>query len=116
MNQMIHCLNPTCGGEGGSVRDVTGSRRWVVPATIAAIAVACLIAGVVLWQMKSTGAHCPRAVACAVKPHRHHPLRAELLWAVAILLGIIAAEVALWQRRQAPFRRDVTGPTRYGRR
>jgi hypothetical protein len=95
---------------------VTGSRRWVVPATIAAIAVACLIAGVVMWQMKSTGARCPTTVACAVKPHRHHPLRAELLWAIGILLGIIAAEIALWQRRQASFRRDVMGSTRYGRR
>jgi len=95
---------------------VTGSRRWVVPATIAAIAVACLIAGVVMWQMKSTGARCPTTVACAVKPHRHHPLRAELLWAIGILLGIIAAEIALWQRRQASFQRDVIGSTRYGRR
>jgi hypothetical protein len=78
--------------------------------------VACLIAGVVMWQMKSTGARCPTTVACAVKPHRHHPLRAELLWAIGILLGIIAAEIALWQRRQASFRRDVMGSTRYGRR
>ena len=84
--------------------------------TIAVIAVACLIAGLVTWQMKSTGAHCPTTVACAVKPHRHHPLRAELLWAIGILLGIIAAEIALWQRRQASFRRDVMDPTRYGRR
>jgi hypothetical protein len=80
------------------------------------IAVACVIAGFVMWQMKSTGAaHCPAGYACA-KPHRHHPLRAELLWAIGILLGIIAAEIALWQRRQASFRRDVMGPTRYGRR
>ena len=87
-----------------------------MPATIAAIAVACVIAGFVLWQMKSTGgAHCPRFAACG-KPHRHHPLRAELLWAIGVLLGIIAAEIALWQRRQASFHRDVMGPTRYGRR
>jgi hypothetical protein len=87
-----------------------------VPVTIAAIAVVCLIAGVVTWQMKSSGAHCPPTVTCpGIKPHRHHPLRAELLWAVAVLLGIIAAEVALWQRRQASFRRDVMGPSRYGR-
>ncbi|HEY2789092.1 MAG TPA: hypothetical protein VGI72_06510 [Gaiellales bacterium] len=87
-----------------------------MPATIAAIAVACVIAGFVTWEMKSTGAaHCPGFAACA-KPHRHHPLRAELLWAIGVLLGIIAAEIALWQRRQASFQRDVMGPTRYGRR
>jgi hypothetical protein len=80
------------------------------------IAVACLIAGVVMWQMKSAGAHCPTTVACSVKPHRHHPLRAELLWAIGILLGIIAGEIALWQRRQTSFRRDLMDPTRYGRR
>ncbi len=99
------------------MRRMTSSRRWLVPATIAAIAVICLVAGVIMWQMKSGGVHCPPTVACAgVKPHRHHPLRAELLWAVAALLAIIAAEVALWQRRQASFRRDVMDPKRYGPR
>lgn len=102
---------------GGTVRGMTGSRRWAVPAVIAALAVACLIAGTILWRMKSGGAHCPSTVACpGIKPHRHHPLRAELLWALGVLLGIIAAEVALWQRRQAGFRRSVTSSHRYGPR
>jgi hypothetical protein len=48
-----------------------------------------------------------------VKPHRHHPLRAELLWAVSALLAIIAAEVALWQRRQGAYRRGDFGATQY---
>lgn len=97
---------------------MTGSRRWwVVPAAIAAIAVACLIAGTITWQMKSGGIHCPSTVACpGIKPHRHHPLRAELLWAFGVLLAIIAAEVAVWQRRQAAFRRSISGPHRYGPR
>jgi hypothetical protein len=84
---------------------------------IAVLAAACLIAGTILWQMKSGGVHCPSTVACpGIKAHRHHPLRAELLWALGVLLGIIAAEVALWQRRQAAFRRSVTSSQRYGRR
>jgi hypothetical protein len=97
---------------------MTGSRRWwVVPAVIAAIAIGCLIAGTVTWQMKSGGVHCPSTVACpGIKPHRHHPLRAELLWAFGVLLGIIAAEVAVWQRRQASFRRSIAGSHRYGPR
>jgi hypothetical protein len=95
---------------------VTGSRRWLVPLTIVALAVICLVAGVATWEMGSTGGHCPANVRCAIKPHRHHPLRAELLWAIAALLAIIAAEVALWQRGQVPFRRDVMGGTGYGGR
>ena len=92
---------------------MTGSRVWLVPALIGAAAVACLIAGIVTWQMTSSGAHCPPQVACVVKPHRHHPLRAELLWAVSALLAIIAAEVALWQRRQGAYRRGDFGATQY---
>lgn len=96
---------------------MTGSRRWAVPVVIAVLAVACLIAGTVTWQMKSGGVHCPSTVSCpGVKPHRHHPLRAELLWAFGVLLAIIAAEVALWQRRQASFRRSITSSHRYGPR
>lgn len=96
---------------------MTGSRRWAVPAAIGVLAVACLIAGTIFWQQKSGGVHCPSTVACpGVKPHRHHPLRAELLWAGGVLLGIIAAELALWQRRQAAFRRSITGSHRYGPR
>lgn len=97
---------------------MTGSRRWLVPAAIGALAVACLIAGLVTWQMKSGGIHCPSTVSCpGVRPHRHHPLRAELLGAVGVLLGIIAAELALWQRRQASFRRSITRSSqRYGPR
>ncbi len=84
---------------------------------IALLAVGCLIAGTITWQMKSGGVHCPSTVSCpGIKPHRHHPLRAELLWAFGVLLGIIAAEVALWQRRQAAFRRTVASSHRYGRR
>ena len=84
---------------------------------IAALAVACLIAGTVTWQMKSGGAHCPSTVSCpGIRPHRHHPLRAELLWAVGVLLAIIAAEVALWQRRQASFGRSIASSQRYGPR
>jgi predicted small integral membrane protein len=86
---------------------MTGSRRpWLVPVAIAVIAVGLLIAGIVTWQMTSSGGHCPVNARCAFKPHRHHPLRAELLWAASALLAIIAAEIALWQRRQIPVRRS----------
>lgn len=96
---------------------MTGSRTWLVPVAIAVLAVACLIAGTITWQEMSGGVHCPGTVSCpGVKPHRHHPLRAELLWAVGVLLGIVAAEVALWQRRQAAFRRSIAAPYRRGRR
>jgi hypothetical protein len=84
---------------------------------IAVLAIGCLIAGTITWGMTSGGVHCPSTVSCpGVKPHRHHPLRAELLWAVGVLLAIIAAEVALWQRRQAAFRRSITNSYRYERR
>jgi hypothetical protein len=49
----------------------------------------------------------------AVKHHRLHPIRAELLWAISALLAIIAAEVALWQRRQVSLRSGHVGATRY---
>jgi len=50
--------------------------------------------------MRSIAGHCPVNARCAFRPHRHHPLRAELLWAGAALVAIIAAEAALWQRRR----------------
>lgn len=86
---------------------MTGSRPWLVPAAIAVTAVLFLIAGVVTWQAMSSGVPCPAHEACtsAVKRHRLHPVRAELLWAISGLLAIIAAEVALWQRRQVPLPR-----------
>jgi hypothetical protein len=94
---------------------MTGSRPWLVPATIAATAVVFLIAGVLIWEMTSTGAHCPAHAVCtiAVRHHRRHPVRAELLWAISGLLAIIAAEVALWQRRQVSLRGGRLGETRY---
>jgi hypothetical protein len=86
---------------------MTGSRPWLVPVAIAVIAVGLLIAGIVTWQMTSSHAHCGARVAvCTAGKHRHHPLRAELLWAASGLLAIIAAEIALWQRRQIPVRRS----------
>lgn len=65
------------------------------------VALALLAAGVAEWQMTSIAGHCPANARCAFRPHRHHPLRAELLWAGAGLVAIIAAEAALWQRRRA---------------
>jgi hypothetical protein len=82
---------------------MTRPRRWLVPGVLLLLAIVLLVVGVVEWQMKSTGGHCPTgAVSCTrlIRPHRHHPLRAELLWAGAVLVAIIAAEVALLQRRR----------------
>lgn len=86
--------------------NVTRYRPWLVPGILALAAVGLAIAGVVTWQMKSTRGHCPPHVFCGAlaRPHRHHPLRAELMWAGAALLAIVAAEAALMQRR-LPHRR-----------
>jgi hypothetical protein len=94
---------------------MTGSRPWLVPAAIAVIAVGFVIAGLLTWQVTSSGVPCPAHHTCftAVRPHRLHPVRAELLWAIAALLAIIAAEVALWQRRQVSLRSGRVGATRY---
>lgn len=82
---------------------MTRYRRWLVPAVLLLLALAFVVVGVVEWQMKSGGGHCPPHTLCAAlaPPHRHHPLRAELLWAGAALLAIIAAETALWRRRRS---------------
>jgi hypothetical protein len=83
------------------VNNMTRYRPWLVPAALLLVALVLLVAGVAEWQMKSTA--CPAnavAVACA-RPHRHHPLRAELLWAGAVLVAIIAGETALWRRRRS---------------
>ena len=84
------------------MNDMTRSRRWLVPAVLLLLAVVLLAAGVAEWRMKSVAGHCPAGVTCAAlrRPHRHHPLRAELLWAGAALVAIVAAEAALWQRRR----------------
>ena len=95
--------------------DVTRSRRWAVPLVIGALAIAFLIAGAVSWQMTSQRPACPNRVAavCGTRSHHHHPLRAELLWAGAGLLGIIAFEVGLWQRRQIPLPRTRSAASRF---
>ena len=82
------------------MNDVTRSRRWLVPGVLLLVALVLLAAGVVEWRMKSIAGRCPVNARCAFRPHRHHPLRAELLWAGSALVAIIAAEAALWQRRR----------------
>jgi hypothetical protein len=81
---------------------MTRSRRWLVPGVLLLVALVLLAVGVAEWLMRSVAGHCPAGETCAAlrRPHRHHPLRAELLWAGAALVAIIAAEVALWQRRR----------------
>jgi hypothetical protein len=76
------------------------SRRWLVPGVLLLVALVLLVVGVAEWQMKSSAGRCPVSARCVLRSHRHHPLRAELLWACAALVAIIAAEVALWQRRR----------------
>jgi hypothetical protein len=97
------------------VLDVTRSRRWAAPLFIAALAIAFLVAGIVTWQDTSPRPSCPTRVAavCGTRPHHHHPLRAELLWATAGLLGIIAFEVGLWQRKQLPLPRTRSAASRF---
>jgi hypothetical protein len=79
---------------------MTRSRRWLVPGVLLLLALVLLAVGVVEWRMKSVAGRCPAGVRCVLRSHRHHPLRAELLWAGAALVAIIAAEAALWQRRR----------------
>ena len=94
---------------------VTRSRRWAAPLIIAALAIAFVVAGIVTWQDTSPRPSCPTRVAavCGTRAHHHHPLRAELLWAAAGLLGIIAFEVGLWQRKQLPLPRTRSTASRF---
>jgi hypothetical protein len=84
------------------VNEMSRSRRWLVPGVLVLVALVLLAVGVVEWRMKSTACPANAVAACVriLRPHRHHPLRAELLWAGAALVAIIAAEVALLQRRR----------------
>jgi hypothetical protein len=82
------------------VNEMSRSRRWLVPGVLLVLALVLLAAGVHEWQLKSIAGQCPPNARCVFRPHRHHPLRAELLWAGAALVAIIAAEVALLQRRR----------------
>jgi hypothetical protein len=85
---------------------VTRYRPWLVPGILAAAAFVLLVMGAITWQMRSSPGHCPPHAACNVlgHTHRHHPLRAELMWVAAGLLAIVAVEAALMQRR-LPHRR-----------
>lgn len=68
------------------------------------IGVALAVAGTVVWRMMSPSiaaleARCSgRALlGCGFAyppPHRLHPLRAELLWAAAALVGLLAISLA----------------------
>jgi hypothetical protein len=68
------------------------------------MAVAFLIAGVVVWRMMSQGQTCKAVggLSCVLMPpHRLHPLRAEVLWAVSALCGLVAIGLSfrLWRPR-----------------
>lgn len=95
--------------------DVTRSRRWAAPLFVAVLALGFVVAGIVTWQDTSPRPSCPTrtAAVCGTRAHHHHPLRAELLWATAGLLGIIAFEVALWQRKQLPLPRTRSAASRF---
>jgi hypothetical protein len=67
------------------------------------MAVAFLIAGVVVWRMMSqVQCHAVGGLTCVLlPPHRLHPLRAEALWAVSALCGLVAIGISLrlWRPR-----------------
>ena len=97
------------------MRRVTRYRPWLVPGILAAAAFVLLVAGVLTWQMRSSPGHCPAHAYCgALRSHRHHPLRAELMWVAAGLLAIVAAEAAIMQRRlpQRRYHGHVSGRPR----
>lgn len=75
-------------------------RPWLIPAVAAAMAVAFFIAGVVVWRMMSqVQCHSVGGLTCVLlPPHRLHPLRAELLWAVSAVFALVAFGTGLWQR------------------
>lgn len=83
-------------------------RPWLIPAVAALAAVAFLVAGVVAWRMTWPPAHVgdlPRLYVPAPRPHRLHPLRAELLWAASALFALVA--IGTWLR----WRESDTEPT-----
>ena len=89
-------------------------RRRLLAAGLAFASLALAIAGLIVWREMSPSiadleAHCSfRALlGCGFAfqpPHRLHPLRAELLWAAAAVLGVIAAGLAV----RPHIRRDRT--------
>ena len=80
---------------------MTRYRTWLVPALLTLTAVVLLAAGTLTWRMRSGAGRCAPQLSCLHTRHRHHPLRAELLWAGAALVGVVAIETAVWQRRRA---------------
>ena len=82
-------------------------RRRIVVLLLAMVALALAGAGVVVWQEISPSvaaqmARCTGGLACgAIPPYHLHPLRAELLWAAAGLVGLFAVGIALRPRLRA---------------
>ncbi len=75
-------------------------RRRVLAALLAFAALALAIAGVVVWREMSPSI-ADLAARCSSRalldcgfayppPHRLHPLRAELLWTAAAIVGLLA--------------------------
>jgi len=79
------------------------ARPWLIPAVAALAAVVSFGAGVVVWRMMSqVQCHAFGGLTCVLlPPHRLHPLRAEALWAVSALCGLVAIGVSLrlWRPR-----------------
>ena len=77
-------------------------RRRLLAAVLAFTSLALAAAGLVVWREMSLSwatlaARCSGTLGCALFPpqHRLHPLRAELLWAAASLIGLIAVGLTL---------------------
>ena len=87
---------------------------WLIPVIAVVAAVALFVAGVVVWRMTST----PGPVSPGRRgiffvyfppPHRLHPLRAELLWAVSAVFALVAFATGLRQRGRPGRAQTVSG-------
>jgi hypothetical protein len=80
------------------------ARRWGGPLILAAVGLALVVAGVVVWGQVSAVPACPDGYLCALVSdarHRVHPLRAEALWVVG---GLCLVAAACWAARVSRLR------------
>jgi hypothetical protein len=77
------------------------ARHWVGPLILAAVGLALVVVGVIVWRQMSAVPPCPPGTFCATTepPHRLHPLRAEALWVVG---GVCLVAAAFWAVRVSP--------------
>jgi hypothetical protein len=68
------------------------NNQWMVPVASAGLALCLLAAGAIIWQSTSTETFCPGPTCATHASIRHqiHPMRAEGLWALSAIFGVVA--------------------------